>query len=105
MPFLNTEGMFGATFCEKDGHANPFHCTMAYAQGAARVEGTVEAHNHTPQQRGHRLRNQRLVAFGNDGDVLSHQLRQPRGPDIVDIRTFSQERYQKGVFLLEPSVV
>ena len=37
VPFLNTEGMFGATFCQKDGHANPFHCTMAYAQGAARL--------------------------------------------------------------------
>jgi sarcosine oxidase subunit beta len=37
VPFLNTEGMFGATFCQKDGHANPFHCTQAYAQGAKRL--------------------------------------------------------------------
>ena len=33
--------MFGATFCEKDGHANPFHCTMAYAQGAARMGAEI----------------------------------------------------------------
>lgn len=37
VPFLNTEGMYGATFCAKDGHANPFHCTQAYAQGARRM--------------------------------------------------------------------
>ena len=37
VPYLNTEGMFGATFCQKDGHADPFHCTQAYAQGAKRM--------------------------------------------------------------------
>ena len=37
VPCLNTEGMFGATFCQKDGHADPFHCTQAYAQGAKRM--------------------------------------------------------------------
>ena len=37
VPILNTEGMYGATFCQKDGHANPFHCTQAYAQGAKRM--------------------------------------------------------------------
>ncbi len=37
VPILNTDGMFGATFCQKDGHANPFHCTQAYAQGAQRM--------------------------------------------------------------------
>ena len=24
VPYLNTDGMFGATFCQKDGHADPF---------------------------------------------------------------------------------
>lgn len=37
VPYLNTDGMFGATFCQKDGHADPFHCTQAYAQGAKRM--------------------------------------------------------------------
>lgn len=37
VPYLNTDGMFGATFCGKDGHADPFHCTQAYAQGAERM--------------------------------------------------------------------
>ena len=35
VPYLNTEGMFGATFNQKDGHADPFHCTMAYATPSA----------------------------------------------------------------------
>jgi len=34
VPHINTEGMFGACFCAKDGHADPFHCTFAYAKGA-----------------------------------------------------------------------
>ncbi len=37
VPYLNTEGMYGATFCQKDGHASPFHCTEAYALGAQRM--------------------------------------------------------------------
>lgn len=37
VPYLNTDGMFGATFCQKDGHADPFHCTQAYARGARRM--------------------------------------------------------------------
>lgn len=37
VPYLNTDGMLGATFCQKDGHADPFHCTQAYAQGAKRM--------------------------------------------------------------------
>ncbi len=34
-PGINTEGMYGGTFCQKDGHADPFQCTQAYATGAA----------------------------------------------------------------------
>ena len=37
VPHLNTEGLIGATFCPTDGHANPFHCTFAYAKGAERM--------------------------------------------------------------------
>jgi sarcosine oxidase subunit beta len=34
---LNTEGLYGATFCPTDGHADPFHCTFAYAKAAERL--------------------------------------------------------------------
>lgn len=37
VPHINTEGLYGATFCQKDGHADPFHCTFAYAKGAERL--------------------------------------------------------------------
>lgn len=37
VPHLNTEGLYGATFCPTDGHADPFHCTFAYAKGAERM--------------------------------------------------------------------
>jgi len=44
VPHLNTEGLYGATFCAKDGHADPFHCTYAYAKGAQRMGVDIETH-------------------------------------------------------------
>ncbi len=37
VPHLRTDELVGATFCPEDGHANPFHTTMAYAQAARRL--------------------------------------------------------------------
>jgi len=44
VPHINTDGMYGATFCAKDGHANPFHCTYAYAKGAGRMGVDIETY-------------------------------------------------------------
>jgi len=44
VPHLNTEDMYGATFCAKDGHADPFHCTYAYAKGAQRMGVDIETY-------------------------------------------------------------
>ena len=37
VPHMNIEGLYGAMFCPTDGHADPFHCTFAYAKGAQRM--------------------------------------------------------------------
>ena len=37
VPVLNTEGMFGATYNARDGHANPFHTTNAYLKAFERL--------------------------------------------------------------------
>ncbi|MDQ7094470.1 FAD-binding oxidoreductase [Desulfosporosinus sp. PR] len=37
VPHLNTEGLIGATFCQTDGHANPFHVVDAYYKAALRL--------------------------------------------------------------------
>lgn len=42
VPYLNLDGVKGGTFNQKDGHANPFHCTQAYAQGAKRMGVEIE---------------------------------------------------------------
>ena len=44
VPHINTEGMYGACFCAKDGHADPFHCTFAYAKGAQRMGVDIETY-------------------------------------------------------------
>ncbi len=41
-PSLNLDSVYGGTFCQEDGHANPFHCTEAYAQGAKRMGVDIE---------------------------------------------------------------
>lgn len=41
VPALNTEGMYGATYNSRDGHANPFHTTRAYLKAFERLGGQV----------------------------------------------------------------
>jgi len=41
VPSLNTQGMFGATYNRRDGHANPFHVTRAYLMAAERLGADV----------------------------------------------------------------
>jgi sarcosine oxidase, subunit beta len=45
VPYLNIEGLMGATFCAKDGHCNPFNVTAAYAKAARRLG--VEIYTYT----------------------------------------------------------
>jgi len=44
VPHINTDGMLGACFCASDGHADPFHCTYAYANGAKRMGVDIETY-------------------------------------------------------------
>lgn len=44
VPYLNLNGVYGGTFCQKDGHANPFHSTQAYAAGARRMGADIETY-------------------------------------------------------------
>lgn len=37
IPHMDETKILGATFCEKDGHLNPFHTTEAYAKAAKRL--------------------------------------------------------------------
>jgi len=37
VPIVNTNGLLGATFYDKDGHCNPFHVTYAYSEAAKRL--------------------------------------------------------------------
>ncbi|OGL43854.1 MAG: FAD-dependent oxidoreductase [Candidatus Schekmanbacteria bacterium RBG_13_48_7] len=44
-PYLNPDGLVGATYCPTDGHCNPFATTFAYARAAKRMG--VEINTHT----------------------------------------------------------
>ncbi|HZK29226.1 MAG TPA: FAD-binding oxidoreductase [Clostridia bacterium] len=44
VPFIDTSQIVAATFCDKDGHLNPFHTTEAYALAAERLGVTILKH-------------------------------------------------------------
>ncbi len=44
VPLLNTSQFVAATFCQKDGHLNPFHTTDAYALAAERLGAKIFKH-------------------------------------------------------------
>ncbi len=68
VPGLNLEGLYGASFNRRDGHANPFHVTQAYAEAAARlgvkIRTGVEAAR--VQKEGHKITG---VVTGNGEEI------------------------------------
>ncbi len=69
VPFLNTKGMFGATYCAEDGHSNPFKVTEAYAQAAKNLN--VEIYTDTEVQ-GIVTKNGKIISVRtNRGDILA----------------------------------
>lgn len=43
-PYVNTEGLVMATFCQTDGHANPHKAVIGYAQAIKRMGGHIYTH-------------------------------------------------------------
>jgi sarcosine oxidase subunit beta len=67
VPFLNTQGMFGATYCAEDGHCNPFKVTEAYAQAAKNLN--VEIYTDT-EVKGIVTKNGKIISVRtNQGDI------------------------------------
>jgi sarcosine oxidase subunit beta len=67
VPFLNTQGMFGATYCAEDGHCNPFKVTEAYAQAARKLN--VEIYTDT-EVKGIVTKNGKVISVRtNQGDI------------------------------------
>jgi len=67
-PKVNVDGSFGATFHQRDGHADPFYTTFAYSKAAERLG--VETRQWSPVvalvREGERVRGVRLA----DGSVI-----------------------------------
>lgn len=72
VPYLNTDGIISGAFCQKDGHANPFHVVQAFANAARRLG--VEINTFT-EVKGIRLENGKItVVETNKGDISTNQV-------------------------------
>lgn len=43
-PIINTDGLLGGAFHQRDGHLNPFHTTRAFADAFRRLGGVIYTH-------------------------------------------------------------
>lgn len=105
VPGLCTDGMYGATYCPKDGHCNPHHTTLAYARAAERLGVEVRQHVEVKgiETKGGRV--SKVVTTGGDYDVeivvnAAGPWAKPVGAMVgVDIPTYT-ERHQ--ILVTEP---
>jgi sarcosine oxidase subunit beta len=72
VPHLNPEGILACAFHQKDGHANPFHTTQAYADAARRLG--VEIYTYT-EVTGIRVKKGRIVGVITDkGEIATNKV-------------------------------
>ncbi|MDI6601317.1 MAG: FAD-binding oxidoreductase [Thermoanaerobacteraceae bacterium] len=83
VPDMNTEGVMAFAFHQKDGHANPFHTTFAYAEAARRLG--VEINTYTTVT-GIKVENGRIESVITDkGEIKTHRILNAAGGFAKDI--------------------
>ncbi len=83
VPALNIQGMYGAAFNARDGHANPFHVTRAYLKAAERLGGEV---NFFTEVTGIRVAQGRIASVLTDrGEVKTPVVVNAAGPSAAKI--------------------
>ena len=104
-PYINTKDLVLATFCQKDGHANPHKAVIGYAQAARRMGAKIYTHT---EVLGIDVQNGKVVgvdtnqgyfkcdAVVNASGPWSKQVSQLVG---VDLPT---ESYRHQIFVTEP---
>lgn len=83
VPDMNTEGVMSFAFHQKDGHANPFQTTFAYAEAAKRLG--VKIYTYTTV-RGIEVKNDRIESVITDkGEIKTHRVLNAAGGFAKDI--------------------
>lgn len=59
-PYINTDNLLLATFCQTDGHANPHKAVIGYAQAVKRMGGQIYTHT---EVKGIDVQNNRVVGI------------------------------------------
>lgn len=83
VPFVNTDGMDAAFFCQEDGHINPFKTTFAFAKGAQDL-GVEIIRNTTVV--GIKYNDRKISAVvTNNGEIATNKVVNAVGPWAKDI--------------------
>ena len=78
LPALNTDGVLGGSFNPRDGHANPWHTTQAYADAARRLGAEVLTRTEVT---GIRLEHDRVIGVDTtQGEIFSDCVVNCAGP-------------------------
>lgn len=78
LPHLNTDGVLGGSFNPRDGHANPWHTTQAYADAARRLGAEV---NTRTEVTGIRLEHDRVIGVDTTkGEIFTDCVVNCAGP-------------------------
>ena len=78
LPHLNTDGVLGGSFNPRDGHANPWHTTQAYADAARRLGAEV---NTRTEVTGIRLEHDRVIGVDTTkGEIFTDCVVDCAGP-------------------------
>jgi sarcosine oxidase subunit beta len=90
VPSLNTEGMFGATYNRRDGHANPFHTTRAYLMAAERLGADLE---YFTEVTGIRVTKGKVTSVSTTrGDVRTSAVMNAAGPWAASVGAMADVR-------------
>jgi sarcosine oxidase, subunit beta len=82
-PYLNLDGVLGGSFNPRDGHANPWHTTQAYADAARRLGAEINTYTEVT---GIRLAHDRVIGVDTTrGEVFTDTVVNCAGPFGADI--------------------
>ena len=104
-PYINTEGVKMATFCQSDGHANPHLATFGYARASQKLGADIFTHTEVVDLE--RLCDSRWIVHTTNGSVKADVVINAAGAFSREVGKLAgvdlpTESYRHQIFVTEP---